>query len=584
MEKLRERVRTSREVLRPFREERELAIREYAGPYYGKRLGHRIPTNFLSLFVDIHVRQLAAHAPRVLATTEVKGLHPFAKTVEKAINYRLKEIVFEDTVQRWVKDALFRMGILRVAEEHYDTDIAEGETEETGVPLMRPHLQVISLDDWVHDAAARVGGSQLFRNVTFCGHIQRQRREVFEELKFIPKKVRDKFLESGKSMQEGGERRAEDIPRGRSFNHEDYDPIVEWFNLWLPREKKIVWLPMEGSTKPLHVMDWNGPEHGPYHLLGFATVPDSPMPKSVIDDVLDLHYFANNLMNKMENQARRQKILNAFRGTPEDAQRANAASDGDWFHLENPEGIKEVSLGGADPMSMTLFLQVRQLISYLGGNMDIVGGLGAQSETATQDQMLGASAGMRLEDMQDRTMSATKRVVEALAEYAWHDEAFDPPLYKRIEGLNLALPTSFAFEDRQGKFPDYHIKLEPYSMRDQSPESRARDLMQLVTQIVLPLMQTGIPQQQGITLDLSEVLRLYSGYKGIDDIERILTLSGEEAPLEATAQAPRQAANTTRTNIRENRPSGVQSSQENALAQQLMGMAAQRRQPTRGVV
>ena len=102
-------------------------------------------------------------------------------------------------------------------------------------------------------------------------------------------------------------------------------------------------------------------------------------------------------MRQLVREAQRYKVVGRTRGVDsEDAERIRAASDGEIVGVDNPEAIQEKMFGGLDQRNFAFMLQIKQLFSWQAGNLDLMGGLGAQSETATQDQLLHASASQRM--------------------------------------------------------------------------------------------------------------------------------------------------------------------------------------------
>lgn len=54
---------------------------------------------------------------------------------------------------------------------------------------------------------------------------------------------------------------------------------------------------------PIRIVDWEGPESGPFCILGFSEVPDQTMPLAPAATWYDLHNMINVLYRKMRRQA-----------------------------------------------------------------------------------------------------------------------------------------------------------------------------------------------------------------------------------------------------------------------------------------
>lgn len=91
------------------------------------------------------------------------------------------------------------------------------------------------------------------------------------------------------------------------------------------------------------------------------------------------------------------------------------------------------------------------MMSYIAGNLDVLGGLSAQSDTLGQDRILNQSANQRINDMQSRVYSFTTKVIEALGWYVWND----PTLERNLEkNTNAGRTKSFVFkaDDKEGDY------------------------------------------------------------------------------------------------------------------------------------
>ena len=86
-------------------------------------------------------------------------------------------------------------------------------------------------------------------------------------------------------------------------------------------------------------------------------------------------------------------------------------------------------------------LELEQEFKMYAGNLDLLGGLSAQSETASQDKLLAGQANKLLDAMQRRVLAFTKQVVKSLAWYLWNDPFINMPLTRRVPGVRLYAPS-----------------------------------------------------------------------------------------------------------------------------------------------
>lgn len=553
----------SRRNLQRFRENRLAFIKEFVGHRYSDNgADDRVPTNFIELAVNIYVRHLAAQAPAVLITTKDDRLKPASEAFGLAMNHLLKEIDFETTLQRWVTDAMFSIGILKVG----ITPLELGEQEGFLHDATQPFADVVDLDDWVHDTTAR-----RYEQIQFAGNRYRLPIEVVEES--------DDFDTRGLTLQpavetahnEQGDERTSSIAGEEGSDRRaeaEFDPTVELWDIWIPRRNQVITMLAEepgggpSTRKPLRIIEWEGPEEGPYHVLGFGDVPNNVMPLSPVQVLYDMHDLANVVFRKLARQAVRQKTIGIGQvANQEDADAITNSSDGEFHNLQNPNGAKEMRFGGVDSTNFAFFLQLKDLIYQMpGGNLDALGGLSPQSETLGQDELITASASVRMRDYQNRVYKATKAVVEALADYIWYDPLIDPPLTKHVEGTSVEIPVSFSEEIREGDFLDYNVDFSPYSMQSRTPQQKLNTIMQAMQGLYLPALP--YMQEQGITVDWEELANILAGYSDTEELRKILTLAqpgpGIVQPQTGAGEGdqPRQSPVTRRENVRVNRTTG----------------------------
>lgn len=565
----------SRWRLQPFREKRFEAVRQYVGMNYsddGTDLA--VPISLIELAVNIYTRQLAANTPRSLVTTKHVHLKPQAAELGLASDHLFEEIDFGETLRMAVIEALFSMGIIKTGLSVSDQLEFEGYTHDIG----QPYADVVGLDDWVQDMNAERKDQW-----QFCGNMYTLPYEFIKESPLYTKEGRDSLTISDEdSYNEQGDERAGTLSRGTQTNRNSMYPPTRLIDLWLPIDNLLVTLPYEirgqqssSFGEPLRIVDFDGPEGGPYDILSFSPVPGNVLPLPPAALWKDLHDLANQLFRKLGRQADRQKDVLVVQGSAtEDGKRIVQASDGEAVRSDNPGATQQVKFGGADPNSNAFLIQVLQHFKSFAGNLDLLGGLSPQSETLGQDRLLANSASKRVSDMQDQVAKFTKKVSKKLAWYLWNDPLIDIPLVKPIEGTDLSIQTRFTAEDKEGDFLDYNFSITPYSMQDRSPAERLQTITQVFGQFIVPFM--SMLEKEGISINFAGLLRVIAKYTDMDELEDFLVFNG--APDEGerpVGQASGKAANTTRTYQRINRPGTTQQGQDEALSAMLKGIGQQ---------
>lgn len=553
--------------MRPFREDRLRMIQQYVGRHYGDAKGkQRVPVNMLEMAINIYVRALAAKSPQVIAKTRFSALAQEANSIETGINQTLKEMDFESEMRRVVKDSLFMLGVMKVGVAPVDEMLGY---EHDGGQL---YADSIDLDDWVQDMNA-----SRWDQIHFCGHRYRVDFETLKNSKLASKKVLDKLVPSEyEYLTDEGVPRASTV--GVDPRHQDeavYDEITLW-DIWLPRDNLLLTIPSDNShglkiEDIVQEVEWSGPEHGPYRRLEFEEVPGNSMPISPAAIWLDLHELANSVFRKLADQAERQKRIGIVgQGSEEDGELIRDVKDGQIISVANPGATREASLGGIDNNNMAFFLQTHDLFNRFAGNLDLLGGISPASGTATQDTMLNANASRRLQAMQARVLTFTKKVVTDLGQYMFEDPELNMALQLSDPNDVVTVTEQWTAEQIEGNFWQYNIDIVPFSMQDKSPQETLAFINQIITSIAIPLLPHL--EKNGITIDFEELFKLYAKYGNTPELIDVLTFqSGETEPEQPSGgERPTQSPVTTRTNVRVNRPEGTRSSRDNALAQTLV--------------
>ena len=332
--------------------------------------------------------------------------------------------------------------------------------------------------------------------------------------------------------------------------------------------------------KVINVIEWKGPENGPYRKLGFSEVEGNTMPDAPAMHWMDLHTLANKLFRKLGRQAVDQKTVTAIRpGGKKDGNTVIEASDGDMVGVDDPRNVAELKTGGIQGETLAFVLMIKDLFGYLGGNLDMLGGLGPQSETLGQDQLLSASASMRIQKMQKEVTTFTTGVLYDLMWYLWYDpNPKQKDVVKKAPGFeSIAITVPFNPEDREGDYLQYNIKLEPYSMQHQSPESKLQGIRTILLEMIQPLLP--MMQEQGVTLNVEKLFKIVAKLSNISELSDIIEYaepSLNDQPVGSSSNAPKQAAFTRRENIRINRPGATDKGKSAVLQQALLGKTSQK--------
>jgi hypothetical protein len=517
---------------------------------------------------EAYTMALAANRPRVDCTSQSTRYLPFARRLKAAVNNLLKQIEFEVTMQRLVLDAFFRVGIAKVCRE--DAGPVEVDTN-VFVDPGKPFIRSVSYDNFCYDTTA--GGWES------CSYMAESYDALYEKLEAddrVDKEVLGRAVRKEPPAQyPDGEVRTKDTAGGEDSRPNPLDETVPCIDVWFPRLQKICTFiatskntPWEVAVyKPLRTIKWTGTKKGPYRNLSYGPVPEHVEPVSLSSNLSFLDKLYNNLTRKTSNQARRQKNVMPFKpGDEDDAAALQKVKDGFTVKVNDPDSVKVVSIPGADQATVALSMGVVDMFDRMAGNLPAKIGLGPQSETVGQDQMISEKVSKHEARLQQRTAAFVVSLITELASQLWDDPV--TRIHDEIEEdaeHNIRLENSWEPGVREGNFSDYDLSIEPFSMAYKSPQEHAATINQLITQKYIPGIQSGLIT--GITLDGQAMVELDAELLNEPRLKQVLRTGPTIDPQQDT---PRQAANTTRTNIRKSVPTGGTEQSRRGILQQAL--------------
>ncbi len=569
----------ARLVLRHYRQQRTSAVLEYAGDQWSEETARNLPErpiNLISLYVQIISRNLIANSPRVLLSTFKREQKPVVSAMQDWANKEIEHMRLAETLERWVLDALFSFGVLKVAL----ASPADSATKAWNLKAAAPFAEVVDLDDFVCDLNARN-----FSEVSYIGHRYRAPRRAVEAM-YGKKKTADLSTSYEPLYNAEGDLKIGTLGRSTYLgNSEEFEDHVDLWEVYLPRYGRVLTLADDqltgavagksgGAGEALKEQPWIGPDQGPYHVLSFNLVPGNLLPKGPIQDLLKLHQASNDILAKLIRQAERQKeTVAAASGATEDTNRLITTSDGEAWRCDNPDKLKMLSFGGPNQQNFGLFMQLKDIFDFMAGNISLVGGLAPQAKTLGQDKMLNENSSRMVAAMQDRTETKVCDVLKALCWFWYHDPYRVMRVTHAVPGMpKLTIQRQVTPAQRMmGQFEDLDIQFDPYSIQHQTPQSRLATLNGVVQQTIIPL--AGILQQQGIAFDANAYLQKVASYANMPDLAEVVTVMEpppEESAGAGGAERPPMPPNTTRSYVRENMPGRTEKGNTQDLVHKLM--------------
>lgn len=577
LNKLREAVSFSRRKFAPFQRRHVEIWRHYAANQHDEDdFDRMLPMNMIRMAIDIWSRGLAAKSPRVLVNASNPGLQPRAYEVQLAVDHLLKEIKFAKTLKLVVRSALVTMGVLKVGL----TDAPLGESLSIYHDEGQAFADNVLMQDWIHDMNARST-----EEWEFCGNRYRVPLEDVRENPMF--RGADRLQATHLRAMSDGEYADSDIlietiTQGTSMvGNEEYVEHVELQDIWLPRENLVVTLGPTGD-EPLLVTEWDGPERGPFHVLAFGEIPGNVIPTGAIGSLFDIHDLLNRLFVKLGDQAERQKTT--FAASQAATQDGSAmarinAQDGEVISTAHPDAIKEMRSGGVDQQSLAFVGWLRGIGSYVGGNLDTLGGLQSGAETLGQEKLLQQQSSGMMDDMQSTVEMFVKDVVTDLAWWQYTSPDLTLPLKKTSVGGRFEMPFEWGPEKREANFFEYSFEITPFSTQPQTPRDKLQFMSQFVRQEVLPMAQAGLLAQSGMQFDPKQYFRIMAQYADMPEINMFLKVNGQNLPMEPPGAEAMSGggmgggmpSNTTRTTIRKSETQGGQAAMDRQMMEGAMG-------------
>lgn len=574
----------SRLVLERQRRVMVAMVRDYAGPYWGAEWSGSYktqPINLLGLYTAITLRGLVSKNPRAMVSSFIPEAKPVVAAMEDWFNQHVEDIDLQKTLKRCYLDGMFTMMIAKVALCGPLDSAMAGWNCKSGDPF----AERIDFDDYVYDIHARDISE------SWQGHRFRVPLDLAKH--FYGKKAKDLEETDDRLYNVEGDERISVLGRGMYGDNNEYRPMVDLWEFWLPLEGVVVTVRDEALGGPsagianskmgdykaqaLKVQRWIGPPKGPYYTGSFITINGNAQGKGPLQDMWDLHEAVNNLGRKQIEQARRQKqVLFVSGGADADGNRLLKTDDGEATRIDNPQSISQVDFGGPNNQNYVLMNDLIQRASWLGGNFEVKGGLSPQGRTATQENILNANSSASSQDLASTATDFAASLMKAILWFHHHHPTNHMNAPWAPKGLpEMKVPRMVSPQDRQQiPWETLHIKVDPYSMEYQTPQERMAKLSQVMQQFLVPL--APVAAQAGRQLDFDVLLSKVGKYMDDPDFEEIMGGHApppqEQAPGQGGAEPLASPGSQETTHVRVNAPGRTQQGDQMNLRNALLGV------------
>lgn len=522
-----------------FREKRKEYLRLYAGSHYGAfDKGEDVPVNPLHRTLHALVANIVGSEPACTVSPRTSAsLLGYSRLLSFLTTEDMARLRIRDKERRNFLNACMFAGVMRVGLEPDDEDGYREDTIGYGGPGS-VCVDVVDPDDFVIDPIARS-----WEEARFVGERFRVTRRRLLSLGV------DKDTVLGLPQWGGGPIERDGEPDQPGV--EPMDEMVELMELWcrggrdgfFGRDPVRLIAPStigslgsgvaagtRGKSVPwMRLIDDEGPDEGPYCLLGFRDVPGSPMPTAPANFMRDLAVMNARLVEKMvESACTYRNVLLGKKGNEDELAQIGSLPDSGMGTVDDPDTYRSFEIGGAPDKTVGTIGVIQQLVSDEGGNADVLTGLGnsrgGNRTTATEVRDTAERVGARMRDMEERFYLHSDEVCRKMAFWTSRD-----PLLDRIVDVPVGKHT-FQFRVTpelmpRGKWLERNLEIRRGSYHRMSDRERNIQRMQLVANI-LPLAVQVSQATGGQIAPQDVMLFVTEGEANPADIERLFGVGG----------------------------------------------------------
>jgi hypothetical protein len=245
------------------------------------------------------------------------------------------------------------------------------------------------------------------------------------------------------------------------------------------------------------------------------------------------------LGNQLDRQKTNQLIGPAAQAAGDD-KTIQEAMDGDALTVMDPSNVNEIHSGGIDQQSYAFTQGLISLYNWLAGNLDSLGGLASNAETAAQQEMELSGANSLIDELADKFNGFLKGVMTDLAWYIYSEPAEMPDgrgikprkFMKGVEGTDWETEVEWTAERRSRSFFLFEFEVDQFSVHNQTPSQRMRMIMDILPRMMQIAQAKMIFAQAGDELDTEGLWRLISRYSGLTELSELIRSNGEPITAE----------------------------------------------------
>ena len=562
-------IKASGNALEPFRRVRKELIKDYVGSWYAEAgATNKTLINLINQTARIYMISLAANNPQALVSTPKTENIAFARRFEVNLNKLIGDMNLDQTMRMIVLDAFFCLGCGVVMMRDTDTrfhGLLESE-EDVWLDPGEPWFNRVSLDDLILDMPAKE-----LSKMRYCGH---RYRADFEKVMNEPgysKKAKEKLKPTSRSHYDSTGAARDIASEHGGAEDDDLKDMVWLMDIWIAENNSIVTMACDqADIEPLIEREWTGSQAGPYKFLSLGDTPDNIIPTSPAMNLKGMHDLQNRLHRRMEKDSDAHRIVNVYPpGKGDDANRIRTAARNEWVRVSDPQSINQLEVGGVDQRDMALATFLQTEFDRMAGNLQAMGGLGAQAGTVGQEELIHGQLSKNVADMRVAVVNFAATCILDLGRLMWEDQSLEMQTSMPFGQSGHHVRADWTPGYRIGNFEDYEFRVEPYSMVFKTPQQHAQEYFQVLQQIapLWPMFQAS-----GATLNVEVLVDELARLMNKPEIKQLITFATPADMLGGDQNTVRSPAHTVRETVRRNVPTGGTAENRNAsLIQSLMG-------------
>jgi hypothetical protein len=464
-----------------FRERRQDYIKRMVGSDYAAE-APKILLPKIHELVSTLVYKFCAKNPQTTVETEYALEKPQARSATLAINRRLEEICYAETLAKTMCDAAFLFGVQQTHNgEKHPLDFGDGYTFDPG----KPTICHVPFDDFFADTTASCPGE-----CRFIGKFYRIERQALLDDPKISKDAKDQIETLDMNQPEvNGEQHNKALSQGEGATAELLTPHVELMCVYLVQERKVITLARyKPELPPLRVTDWTGGPAGPFRFLRFTLVPDQIVPMSPVMVIAELERAVNELGRKAWQSADIAKTNFAFPpSAAADAELLRKAAHGDFLKMNRPDSVVPFTLPGPDQGLQSFMLGLDMAFNEGAGNLKQMAGTATSADTVGQEQLLYGAASQREAHFQNTLTDFMRDVISDLLLLMSTNEFYESENFYNEGPLQMRY--RYGYGEPKGKLDVYKLKIEPYSTVHINPSQKFQAITGYMNNVLLPALQ-----------------------------------------------------------------------------------------------